>query len=73
MLGGEIMKLKELFTVIKPNVTVIVHCNETNALGSKEWFLSCLDSRDLLAQVIEVDTNEYGFIIVTIDLVNFRF
>lgn len=67
------MNLKELLTVIKPYVSIIVHCAETNAIGSKEWFLSCLDSRDLLSQVLEVDTNEYGFIIITIDLVNFKF
>lgn len=66
------MKLKELLAVIAPNVTIIVYCKRTNALGKKEWFLSCLDSRDLLSQVTSIETNEYGFIIIAIDLEYFN-
>lgn len=65
------MKLKELLKVIKTDKDVIVQCRKTYLIGSVDWFLSCLDSRDLISQVIAVESNEYGFII-SIDLDRFR-
>lgn len=66
------MKLKELLIVMHPNVKAIVLCNETNMMGTKEELFSHIDSRDLLTEVTGVYTNEYGNVIIAVDLTRFH-
>lgn len=66
------MTLKELLSLIEPCEMLMVKCIETNTIGNKVFFLTCLDSRDLLSRVTSIYTNEYGYIVIAIDLHRFR-